>query len=138
MHWYNKRHWSYFSHAYFAQGKKAWPFTLLTAVVSTLGSMAPTGRPWCACWVRWGCIIVVSPRGRILMSKCCFFHSYHSNSKLRKGKERGRQKKVGTLALVNTPKMQLLFRCRGHTNVPVQCMFKHIGLNGFCCKVCFE
>lgn len=50
--------------------EKVWPFTLLAAVVSTLGSMAPTGGPRCACRVRWGCIIVVSPRWRILVSEC--------------------------------------------------------------------
>lgn len=50
--------------------EKVWPFTLLAAVVSTLGSVAPAGGPWCACRVRWGCIIVVSPRWRILVSEC--------------------------------------------------------------------
>lgn len=132
MYWYNKRHWSYFSHAYFAQRKKPWPFTLLTAVVSTLGSVAPTGRPRCACWVCWSCIIMVSPRGRILVSECHIFHHYDSNSKSgpvkgREGEKRKpeRGKKVATLAFVKLPKLQIELRSRGLLQFqPWPCLLK--------------
>lgn len=110
MYWYNKRHWSYFSHAYFAQGKKSLTFYLAHCCCLHSGKHGPH-------WKALVCLLSALTLHHHDLSKrkdsgfrmSIFSHSYHSNSKSRKGGWEAR-KKVGRLAFANIPKIQTLFR----------------------------
>lgn len=108
MYWYNKKSWSYFSHAYFAEGKSL-TFYLARCCCLRSGKRGPHWRaPVCL-----PSALRLHHRGLSKMKDSGvrmprnFFHSSHSNSKWRterKPGEEGRRGKVYTLAFVKCAK----------------------------------